>query len=209
MAIVFFSVSVIASQLKILHLQSILITGACIGCFTLLCILFPVWLGFPCLIIAGIFLVFLAIQIFRFPQVHSPSSVLGVCTIKVDSGSQQSAEFQLLPEKRIETIAISAADSMDFEFLVITSKLFYPLYGGSSWVILRTCVVGSQTYHFLQSDSLMLAANTPITQFFKTLFGLQPSNRHTVIGLQNIEKNIKHHMEWRQAENDPFILIPW
>lgn len=201
--------SLIVSQLKIVQDQPVLIAGACISCLTLLCLLLPLWLGFPFIISTGILLVFMAILLFRFPQVCSPKSVLGTFIIQADVGAQQTAQFQLLPEKRIEKINLSATGEIRLDFLIITSEFFCPLYGGRSWLILKSCVVNTEKYNFLQSSGLVFTMNSSIAQFLEILFGFRLSQQQSVISLENIEKNVKHHIEWRPEEKELINFIPW
>ncbi len=129
--------------------------------------------------------------------------------MQADAGAQQTAQFQLLPEKRIEKINLSAKGEIRLDFLIITSEFFCPLYGGRSWLILKSCVVDSQKYNFLQSNSIVFVMDTPGVQFLKTLFGFRLSQQQSVIRLENIEKNVKHHIEWRPEEREPINFIPW
>lgn len=136
-------------------------------------------------------------------------SVLGTFIIQADVGAQQDAQFQLLPEKRIEEINLSATGEIHLDFLIITSEFLCPLYGGRSWLILKSCAVDGQKYNFLQSSGLVFTKDSSIARFLEILFGFRLSQQKRIISIENIEKNVKHHIEWRSEEKEPINIIPW
>ena len=208
-AIAFLSASLIVSQNNIIFNQAVLIVGAIIGLYVILCILFPQWVGFPSLVILGIVVVFLAMQLFRFPQVRydgaSSHAVLGTCIIQVDENSRPIVSFQLIPSQQMERIQIHSGEQPALELTLLKSASFYPLYGGSAWIILQKCRSEAAELTFLDAQLHTLTGDTAVGRFLAAILGFKPIQKEQFINLDEIGKNSKQQIEWF---NDSILMRP-
>ncbi|WP_156789610.1 hypothetical protein [Gracilinema caldarium] len=180
--------------------RPILFTGVCICCFLVLCILVPQWIGFPSLVILGFVIVFLAVQVFRFPRIlvkgASLQAVIGTCIIQVDEYNQPLASFQLIPSQQMERIPLHSGEKLTLELTLLQSEPFYPLYGGGGWVVVHTCRSGAAELSFSTAQSNVLVNASASATFVTRLLGFQVVKKELFINLEDAGTNIKQQIEW-------------
>jgi len=199
-AIALFSASLIVSQNNILLYQAVLIIGAVIGFYVMLCIFLPQWIGFPSLIILGAVIVFLSIQVFRYPRIHyygaSSQAVLGTCVVQVDEPRRSTVSFQLIPSQQTEQIQIPYGEQLVLELTLFQSDAFYPLYGGCTWIILQRCKSEAAELSFNDAKLSVFTDETRTARYMATIFGFKLMKVDQFIHLDELGKNIKQKIEW-------------
>jgi len=208
-AVALFALSLILSQNNILFYKPILLIGAFISIFILLCILLPQWIGFPSLVLLGLVIVFLAVQVFRFPRIHvegaASQTVIGTCIIQVDENNQPLASFQLIPSQQMERIPLHSGDKLALELTLLQSEAFYPLYGGNAWVVVHACRSGAAKLSFSTAKSNVLINASARAAFVARLLGFQVTQKELFINLDDAGSNIKQQIEW---EHESLLLRP-
>jgi hypothetical protein len=183
--------------------------GVCICCFLVLCILLPQWIGFPSLVLLGLVIVFLAVQVFRFPRIHvegaASQTVIGTCIIQVDENNQPLASFQLIPSQQMERIPLHSGDKLALELTLLQSEAFYPLYGGNAWVVVHACRSGAAKLSFSTAKSNVLINASARAAFVARLLGFQVTQKELFINLDDAGSNIKQQIEW---EHESLLLRP-
>lgn len=209
-AVALFALSLILSQNNILFYKPILLIGAFISIFILLCILLPQWIGFPALIVLGAIVVFLAIQVFRFPSsryqsAKYQSTTLGTLVISIDENHQSISVIQPLQSQKKEYIPINTSENLKLQYMQLKSPEYVPFYGGIVWIILYGCVSDTATITFQSVNGNVFLQDSSAAQFLARLFGFNRTKQELFINLDEHSKNNKQIIKW---SNDSILIGP-
>lgn len=204
-AVALFALSLILSQNNILFYKPILLIGAFISIFILFCILLPQWIGFPALIVLGAIIVFLAVQVFRFPSSRYQSTALGTLVISIDENHQSIAVIQPLPSQKNEFIPINISENLKLQYVQLKSPEYVPFYGGIVWIILYGCVSDTTAITFQSANGNVFLQDSSAAQFLARLFGFNRTKQELFINLDELSKNNKQIIKW---SNDSMLMEP-